>query len=314
LADRLGVKVVGIYKDNDISASTRSRKTRPDYQRLLADARVGLVKVIISYTSSRITRKPREHEDLIDLAVEHGVWFEYLRSPSFDLNTADGRRIARMLAANDAGEAEATAERVARAKLQMAKAGKWHGGVRPYGYEKGGITIYEPEAAVIKKCVARLVAGETMMSVVRSLNERGIPTKDGKKWSVGNMKRTITKKRYVVCGQHLATCDDGCQVPHGFLEHNPENGPRAEFPAEWPAFISLEDYTLMMQRLKAAGQPWAQRRYRCRGLDNHAQVLGCGKVFRDATALDDFVTEAVLTRFDSPDIAHGPGVVLLCPF
>src|SRR5262249_15826943 len=139
LADRLGVRVVHIYKDNDISASTRSRKKRPNYQRLLSDARTGLVQVILAHTTSRLTRKPREPEDLIDLSVEHGTWFEYVRSPSFDLNTADGRRIARMLAANDAGEAEATAERVARAKLQKAQLGEWHGGVRPYGYERDGI-------------------------------------------------------------------------------------------------------------------------------------------------------------------------------
>ena len=47
-----------------------------------------------------------------------------------------------------------------------------------------------------------------------------------------------------------------------------------------------------------------QRRYRCKGRDSFARVVGCGKVFRDATALDEFITEAVLTRFDSPDIAR----------
>lgn len=48
----------------------------------------------------------------------------------------------------------------------------------------------------------------------------------------------------------------------------------------------------------------SQRRYRCTGRDNLAREVGCGKVFRDAAALDEFVTEAVLRRFDSPDIAR----------
>ena len=135
LSNRLHCIAYGIYKDNDISASTRSRKIRPDYQRLLTDARAGLIDTIIAYTSSRLTRRPREHEDLIELAEEYGVQFYYVASPSFDLNTAAGRRIARMLAANDAGEAEDTAERVARAKLANAVRGEYMGGARAYGFE-----------------------------------------------------------------------------------------------------------------------------------------------------------------------------------
>jgi len=41
--------VYNIYKDNDISASTRLRQIRPDYQRLLADARSGAINTIIAY-------------------------------------------------------------------------------------------------------------------------------------------------------------------------------------------------------------------------------------------------------------------------
>ncbi|MET0493740.1 MAG: recombinase family protein, partial [Actinoplanes sp.] len=106
LAERLGLTVYRVYEDNDIGASTRSRKPRPEYQELLAGARSGAFSTVIAYTSSRLTRRPREHEGLIELAERHGTKFQYVASPSFDLNTSAGRRIARILAANDAGEAE----------------------------------------------------------------------------------------------------------------------------------------------------------------------------------------------------------------
>ena len=48
LSERLHRVVYKIYKDNDISASTRSRQTRPEYQQLLADARSGVIDTIIS--------------------------------------------------------------------------------------------------------------------------------------------------------------------------------------------------------------------------------------------------------------------------
>jgi hypothetical protein len=44
--------------------------------------------------------------------------------------------------------------------------------------------------------------------------------------------------------------------------------------------------------------------YRCKGRDNHGMRLGCGKVFRDETALDEYVTGAVFERFDSPEVAR----------
>jgi DNA invertase Pin-like site-specific DNA recombinase len=335
LADQLGVNVVEVYKDNDISASTRSKKKRPDYRRLLRDAELGRIKVIIAYTSARMTRRPRENEDLIDLAEKHGTVFQYVASPAFDLNTANGRMIARILVASDAGMAETTAELIARKKLERAQAGKFHGGGRPYGYEKDGKTLRDSEADVVAEGVGRVVGGESQTAIIRRLNDRGSLTAEGGLWTVGNFKRTFTKKRYVIF-------DDNDPEKRGIREHA-----TGEYRAEWPGIITRAEHALMMARFSQDTQPWAhgpangrryllsgltrcggvlasgepcgaamygqarkrdngirQRRYRCKGLDNHAREVGCGKVFRDAAALDEFVTEAVLLRLDSPEVAR----------
>src|SRR5437763_7970265 len=104
LAAKLGVPVHRVYRDNDIGASTRSApKPRDEYNALLADAKAGIITMVISYSTSRLTRRPRENEDLIELAVASGVAFHYVKSPKYDLNTADGREGARNAAARDAG-------------------------------------------------------------------------------------------------------------------------------------------------------------------------------------------------------------------
>jgi site-specific DNA recombinase len=352
LSDRLHCVVYHIYKDNDISASTRSRKTRPDYQRLLTDARSGAIDTIIAYTTSRLTRKPREHEDLLELAEQYGVRFYYVASPSFDLNTSSGRLIARVLAAKDAGEAEDTAERVARAKLANAVQGQYMGGARAYGFEgpikdkDGNITnkgrinvaVLEDEKAVWCDCVRRIIAGEREMELIRDLNQRGIPSPLGAKWRIGNLKKLLTRKRYVAfnASEHPADCPclknpegNGTLVHHG-VEHR----------AIWPALITAETYEQLLAAFEEAGQPWShglikgrtyvlsgftvcggcgapmygqcrkldnggsQRRYRCHGRDNHGTTVGCGKVFRAADALEAFVTAAVFARFDSPEAAR----------
>ena len=66
-AEREGWAVVGVFIDNDISASTRSRKRRPRFEDMLAAVERGEVGVIVAYSNSRLTRRPLELENLIKL-------------------------------------------------------------------------------------------------------------------------------------------------------------------------------------------------------------------------------------------------------
>lgn len=227
VAKREGLTLVGgTYADNDLSASTKSKKERPAYQRLLADAQAGRFKVIVAYSASRLTRRPREHEDLIELAQRHGVRFLFVRSPSFDLNTADGRQVARMLAAADAAEAERTQERVARAAGDRAERGEFHGGPRGYGLEPDGKTIREDEAARIKAWAAHVLAGGSLRTLATELNAAGITTVRGAAWR-GEVIRKIL----------LAPRIAGVRIHKG-VEY-PSCSPQIVSPATWRALRVL---------------------------------------------------------------------------
>ncbi len=195
LLDRLGHRVVEVFVDNDISASTRSKKPRPNYQRMLDAARAGRIEVIAAYTSSRITRRPRENEDLIELAERHGVEFAYVRSPTFDLNSAHGRLVARILAANDAAEAEAAQERIVRAKLQAASTGEWRGGRRPFDFEADGITIRPDEAAEIARASEALLHGASLNGLANDLNARNVRTSTGALWTGLSIGEVLSRAR-----------------------------------------------------------------------------------------------------------------------
>lgn len=193
---REGLTIVGgTYADNDLSASTKSKKERPAYQRLLADARAGRFKVIIAYSASRLTRRPREHEDLIELAQQHGIRFLFVRSPSFDLNTADGRQVARMLAAADAAEAERTQERVARAVGDRAERGEFHGGPRGYGLEADGKTIREDEAERIRGWATHILAGGSLRSIAVEMEAAGVPSVRGAGWRANVIRKILLAPR-----------------------------------------------------------------------------------------------------------------------
>lgn len=222
LAESLDLAVYDVYCDNDKSASVRSKKFRKEYQRLVDDARAGRVQVVIAYTSSRLTRRPREHEDLIELAEKHGVRFEYVASPSFDLNTAAGQTIARILAATDAGEAIAISERITRKHKELAEAGKLGGGgTRPFGFEEDRLTVRQSEAEQIQRGArAILEEGQTIHGLCREWNHAGITTSQGKLWRPVIMRRMLMSGRVSGRREHLR---------------------QIVAEAEWPAIISAED-------------------------------------------------------------------------
>jgi DNA invertase Pin-like site-specific DNA recombinase len=220
LAAKLGWTVVEVYEDNDRGASTKSRKPRKRYQQMLADAKVGKFSTVIAYTSGRLTRRPREHEDQIDLAEHYGISFRYVSSPDFDLNTAAGRLIARILAANDAGEAEGISERVQRETLQRAQQGRPHGGPRPYGYTADGRELVPEEAARIAEWYATLLAGGKIHGILKRLSRDGVLTPAGKPWHYSSIRAILRNER-----------NAGLRILHGEI-----------YPAVGPAIVSEETW------------------------------------------------------------------------
>lgn len=195
LATQRNLTVVTVYTDDDIGASTRSRKRRPDYEQMIEDARAGRFDVILAYSSSRITRRPRENEDLIELAERHGIEFAYVRSPSFDLNSADGRHVARMLAANDAAEAERTGERVQRAFRQKEAAGEWRGGPRPFGFDEDGVTERVEEAELVKRASLDVIAGTSLATIAAQWNRLEVVTPRGLRFTPIAVRQVLARAR-----------------------------------------------------------------------------------------------------------------------
>jgi site-specific DNA recombinase len=256
LAARLDIEVVADYTDNDISASTRSNKKRPRYDAMIADARSRSFDVILAYTSGRLTRRPREHEDQIELAERYGIKYAYVASPSFDLNTAAGRRVARILAANDAGEAEDIGERVARAAAQRAANGKFHGGVIPFGFKRTakGIVPNPPQVKLIKEATTRLLNGETLLGIAIDWNKVHTETF----WYPRTIKRYVTNPAVVGERTHRGTT----------------------YSAPWPAIVSRDDWTRLRAILLDPARNVAgtgRRKYELSGL------LVCGRCGKTLT-------------------------------
>lgn len=197
LAKRMGLTVVDVYTDNDLGASSRSRKPRPEYQRMLSDARTGAFGVILAYSASRLTRRPLEFEDLIRLADDNGVKIHTVTSGTVSFETADSRAVARTIAAWDAAEAERLGERVAAQKAKALRDGRYIGGRVPFGWRAVDKTpqVHEGEAAAIRDAYRMLLSGLPMSKVADDWKERGILSKSGKPLGTTQITRIMLRAR-----------------------------------------------------------------------------------------------------------------------
>ncbi len=230
LAKAEGYTVVGVYSDNDISASTRSRKPRPNYERMLDDAEAGRFEVILAYSTSRLTRRPREIEDVIDLHESHGTQLVTFASGRPDLSTADGRMNTRFMGNVDTGEAERTAERARRKQKELAESGR-HNGPRPYGWDIVGtkadqrLAINQAEAAIVRECVQRVLRGDAIWKVCLDLNARGVTTSTGGEWKTQVLRRMLLRPRN-----------------YGMRSHAPQGKKPQLYPGQWEPIVDQDTH------------------------------------------------------------------------
>lgn len=199
LAERNGWDVVEVYVDNDISAY--SGKKRPEYRRMLDDLKGGHATVVIAWHNDRLHRSPLELEEYIDVSERHGVSTHTVQAGHLDLSTPSGRMTARIHGAVARHESEHKAERVARARMQKAKAGEWGGGIRPFGWgvptgeltkkvdkatgEELDVPVLDMNKAVHEEAAAlevghdMLLSGGSIKGWVRWLADKGFTTTRG---------------------------------------------------------------------------------------------------------------------------------------
>lgn len=184
LAEVRGWDVVAELVDNDVSAF--NGRHRPGYTRLMEMVADGEVDRVVVWHLSRLWRARAERAAGIDVFKDNRVSIAAVRGPELDLGSAYGRGMAGLMGEFDTMESDVKSERVARAAEQRAHAGKPNGTV-PYGYRRRYVTDedgrvvdrvdepHEPESAVVREVVDRLLAGDTLRGITDDLNSRRVP-------------------------------------------------------------------------------------------------------------------------------------------
>jgi len=300
-----GWDVVAVYEDNDVSAS--SSKPRPAYQRMLGDLEAGRIGAVVVWDLDRLTRRPIEVEQFIDLADGKGVALASVGG-DVDLSTDNGRMYARIKGAVARAEIERKSARQKAANRQRAEAGRPHAGRRTFGYSPDGLDIVPEEAAEVVQAADALMAGVSIRGIAVSLNERGATTTAGNPWKPTQVRRILSNPRHA-----------GIRVYNGV-----EMGDGA-----WPAVIDRETYAALLAILSdpsrhRAGRP---RRHLLSGVATCSvcggKIFGCTEkrgpvymcetrrhVVRRAEDIESLVSDVLverLSRLDAAELFASPG-------
>lgn len=295
LAERKGWPVGEVFADNSISAS--SGKRRPAYERMLQALRDGTHDALLCVDVDRLTRRPVELEELIDLAERHGVALANV-SGDLDLATPDGRLKARIMGAVARQEIERKSERQARANEDAARRGVFVASRQVFGWRKGSLEQEPNEAAMIRDAAAQVLAGANLTTIRDAWNGAGVTTPYGGKWTTTNLRLVLDNPRHA-----------GLQVYKGEIVG----------PGAWEPILDRGTW----QRLQA----WGKRRrrtgrprtfllsgiLRCGhcgaglngGTNNGQPAYGCRKCFKidvKAADVDELIVEQVLRALEQREI------------
>jgi site-specific DNA recombinase len=203
LIKRRGHQLVGVYVDNDRTASFGS-KPRPEFERLRADVARGEVDLVVCQNQDRLTRDTVELEQLMRFLRSAG--HDHVLTVATDrvgIKTTNERLGYRVKGLFDASYSEYISEKVKEHKDELALEGRpAGGGSRPYGYEDDKVTINPTEAAVVLEAAQRAAEGEPLYAIAADLNTRGVSTATGKQWSPNTLRGVITSPRVTGLRQH----------------------------------------------------------------------------------------------------------------
>ena len=183
------------YADRAISGAST---LRPGYQKMLMDARSGLIDIVVAEALDRLSRDQEDVAALYKHLSFAGVRLVTLSEGEINELHVGLKGTMNALFLKD------LAQKTHRGLAGRVRDGK-SGGGRAYGYDvvreldeagepvRGKQSINEPEAAIVRRIFKEYVNGRSPRAIAKRLNREGIGGPSGRGWSpstiIGNRKR-----------------------------------------------------------------------------------------------------------------------------
>lgn len=248
-----GFRIGGVPYLDTGSASRYARKSRDDFDQLMADLAAGRfgADLLVLWESSRGSRQVGEWVELIDCLERRGVRvFVTTHSRFYDPANPRDRRSLLEDAVDSEYESGKTSERARRSAAANAAAGKPHGRV-PFGYRRRYDELtrrfiaqeaHPVEAPLVRELFDRIERGHSLRAISREWEARGIRNDSGTPFSGVHLRSLALNIAYAGKRIHDPGRKSGTRAP----------GARAVVvQGQWPALVPARTWHAVQRILTA---------------------------------------------------------------
>ncbi|AEY65666.1 recombinase family protein [Clostridium sp. BNL1100] len=226
-----------IFEDEGFSGGNTNR---PEFKQMMREARSKKIDIVICYRLDRISRNVSDFSQLINELEKYNVSFISVKE-QFDTTKPMGRAMMYIASVFSQLERETIAERIRDNMLQLAKTGRWLGGVTPTGYKSEmldkkdsslkqtrifRLKILPEEAELVKDIYDKFIIFKSITKVEKNLLENRLTTKNGVDFSRFSLRFLLTNPVYAIADEALYhyLSGKGYEVYSDIKEFNGVNG------------------------------------------------------------------------------------------
>ena len=318
LAQRIGYKVFGVYREEGVSGTSVNR---PKFQEMLgkcSDDKGSTVKAVIVIHTDRFARNTLEHLMIKGILLKSNVKLISVLQPMLD-DSPEGNLLDIILAGMNEFYSKDLGRKTARALVQKAEEGWWPG-FAPLGYVNKTnpetkykiVVIDEERCSYIKEAFRRFATGKyTTKSLNDELFQEGFRSRTGKKLHKSRMAAMLRNIFYVgklkikdkiYNGKHepLTDMSTFLKVQEVLDLHNRMSNRSRKHHFLLSGFLICRECNSQLigqKHIKKSGLIYDY--YRCMGLKH--DISNCRQPFVKASAIEDAIVKLLGNITLSPE-------------
>ncbi len=239
---------VGLYYDEGISGTKLER--RDGLKRLLSDCDKGLIDYILVKSISRFSRNTVDSIEIVRKLCMAGI-FIYFERENIDTGKMEGELLLSILSSLAESESRSISDNMTWSIQKRYMNGTFKIGYPPYGYKNvdGQMVVETEKAAIVRQIYDLVLSGVSAANVAKKLNDIGIPSKRGGRWTGEVVSDIIKNEKYTGDAVFQKTYTDDHFNRH--INHGEKNMYLAKDHHE--AIVSHETYDAANAILKTNG-------------------------------------------------------------
>ena len=258
------IPILGIYADE---ATSGMKDTRPRYEEMMRQLRMGIGDTVVIYDQSRMFRKMTAWFAFRDELAAMGVQVISVTQPMVGKDLRDPTNFlteGSMALFNQIWALQSRQKTMEKMRF-MARNGQHTGGKPALGYmvKDGRLEICEEEAVIVRRIFREYAGGKSYREIIEGLNRDGLKTKRGNAFGTNSLHDLLHNEKYIgvlIYGQSPYR-EDGTRNTHS---KDLSNAIRIEDAL--PAIVERDLFNTVQKRMaqnkrQQGGRPSKNREY-----------------------------------------------------